>query len=99
MGLRSPQQMQITKLRPQGTTRFSGGQAPRIGTEFASQIARNVTDTENARIKAEQDQLQFVRAQAENTADNLRVEAQGKLASTEGVTSLEASTKISEDLR
>jgi hypothetical protein len=90
MGLRSPQETQLTRLRPQGATRFQGAQAATIDPSFIGTLQKTVDAKEVARRKAEKENLKFIRTQYQNENDNARIEAQALVSNTTGIESFDA---------
>jgi len=98
MGLRSPQEMQLTKLAATPSMRLQGVQPAVVNTEFINTLSKQMAVREEARLKAEKDQLDFVKADVANTGDQLRIQAQASVANAEGINALSESKKQRDDL-
>jgi hypothetical protein len=106
MALKSPQDMTLTPIAKQGSTRYQSSVAPQIDTQFLSTISKTLDSKELARRKAEEqkarDELAFVKADFKNKADSLRVDAQTEIANQEGVNALnnvpKTQTRFSKDI-
>jgi hypothetical protein len=93
MGLRSPQEMlRQTRLQPQPSVRFQGASAAQIDTQFLNTAQRVIQSKD-------EEQLRLAKANSDNEQEELRIKAQGELASAKGMDAAEKSASLERKLQ
>jgi hypothetical protein len=92
MGLRSPQEMlRPSRLQPQASVRFQGAQAPQLNVDPLIKRAQQI----------DEQQLKLAQANADNEQEEIRIKAQGELATAKGMDAVQKSQileqKIAQD--
>lgn len=98
MGFRSPQDVNRVQTRPAPNFRFQAGQAPQIDKTFLKTASAGLSAAEEAARKARAEQLDFVKTQADNDAENDVIVANAELAQVEGLNTLDKSIQIRQKL-
>jgi len=98
MGIRSPQQMQTVQTRAEGSGRASYTPPPQVGKEFLGTIDNIIDNREKARRVQEEEGYKLVRDMASVEVEKERLEAQAKLAGTNGLDAVQEADKLRQDL-
>lgn len=99
MGLRSPQEMNQVQTAKAPDFRLQGVQAPQLDKSFLATASKGFAAAEEQRKKALAEQLDFIKTQADNDAENDTIIAKAELAQIEGLNTLDSSKKLGEKLR
>lgn len=99
MGLRSPQEMQLVRTRPEGSQRFQAGQAPQISGKFLDTIQRSNEAQEKERLRREQENKDFLKVKYQNEAEEVVNHAKSAVALTQGSDTLSEVTKQRDFIR
>jgi len=103
MGLRSPQEIKQTALRPEASTRFQGAVAPKIDNTFLATASKAISAVEDLRQKTADkylvEQEKFLSADAENKSEEIRLKYQGELAQQKGTNAIENSSILRDKMR
>ena len=98
MGLRSPQEMNQVQVKNQPNFRFNAGQAPELDKTFLNTASAGLAAAQEADRKARAAQLDFVKTQADNEAENDVIMANAELSQIEGLNTLDKSVQLRQKL-
>lgn len=99
MGLRSPQEMQTTKIRPQASGRIQGIAPAPIDKTFLHTASSLLNAREEEKKKLRAQQLEDMKIKEENAADADVINAKGMLAEVSGLDTLKKTEEIKVKLR
>lgn len=99
MGLRSPQDMQQVQIQARPNTRFRGAQTQPLDKEFLGVASKAVEAERAADLKRRADQLDFIKTQADNEAENEVILANAELAQVQGLNVLDKSVNLRQKLQ
>lgn len=94
MALKTPQEMQQTKLDATPGTRFQSSVAPKIDTGFIDILSKKATEEEALRVRKEKEKFTFLQTDFKNKADALRIDAQSEMTDHKGIKALQEEPNI-----
>lgn len=94
MGLRSPQEMQVTKTAQEGSGRFSGAVAPKLSTDFVNVLEADI-DSDNVEIrKRNEKKIAFAKAKFSNEVErDILIPSMAEVANTQGLNAEDVANK------
>jgi len=98
MGLRSPQEMEITSVQPQRATRLQGGRTGQIDPSFLRTLESITEQREKERLEGAKASTKLAEDMAEQQIREKEIEAKAKAASTQGLNALQETSKQREEL-
>ena len=98
MGIRSPQEMQTAQIGAEGSIRAAGSAAPQINKQFIATLDAGADAREKQRQVKEEEAYKLVRDMASVEVEKERLEAQAKLAGTNGLEAVQEADKLRQDL-